>query len=133
MLKPTQRYRHFVVVALIFSLLSAGCRQSQQETTSDGTPGTDANDRLACREFEPLARDVDKGQLSNVEFQAGVRRVYNTAVATPSDVSRRAETLLRVATQGGTAQQWRQALLDLAESCARVMKAPSPTQSWPSR
>jgi hypothetical protein len=110
-----------VVVALGIS----SCQREAERAQSDGgTSNTSA--WVACREFEPIARDLDRGLLSDAEFRAGIRRVYDTAVATPSDVLSRAEQLLRVVTQGGTAPEWRQAFLGLAEACARVRKAELP-------
>ena len=120
-----QLSRRSLATALIINLAWGGCRQ-QPRDPQQAPNAVNSSAQLACREFEPIARDVDKGLLSDTEFRAGVRRVYDTAIATPSDVSRRAEALLTVATQGGTAQQWRQAFLDLAESCARVVKAAAP-------
>lgn len=113
-----------LLLCVVVVVGDASCQRAQEQAASPVTPGG-ASAWLACKEFEPLARDVDRGLLSDAEFRSGVRRVYDVAVATPSDVSRHAEELLRVVTQGGTAQAWRQALLGLAESCQLVMSTAS--------
>lgn len=75
---------------------------------------------LACRTFEPLVRDVDRGTLTQGEWRSGLKRVYDVAKASPqSEVARASEALLRTFTIGGTGgdEEARQQVLALVSAC----------------
>jgi hypothetical protein len=47
-------------------------------------PTLDAGAWLACRKFEPLARDVNAGLLTNAEFRDGLKDVREEAAGWPN-------------------------------------------------
>lgn len=76
---------------------------------------------MACRPFSPLVRDVDNGTLSQEEWRAGLKEVYDHAKAYPqSEVARASTALLQTFTTGGTGgdAEARQQVLALVGACS---------------
>jgi hypothetical protein len=82
-------------------------------------PRLDAGAWLACRLFEPLARDANAGVLSNAEFRTGLKQVYEKARTWPdSEVARTSASLLQLFTTGGGGDSEAQArFLALVTAC----------------
>lgn len=81
-------------------------------------PALDAGAWLACRKFEPLARDVNAGLLTNAEFRDGLKDVREEAAGWPtSAVSLASTALLRTLTIGGTEGAMKAQFLALVDAC----------------
>jgi hypothetical protein len=84
------------------------------------TKPLDAGAWMACRTFDPLVRDVDRGTLSQEEWRAGLKEVYDHAKVYPnSDVARASTALLQTFTIGGTGgdEEARRQVLALVNAC----------------
>lgn len=88
------------------------------QISASSLPKLDAGAWLACRKFEPLARDVDAGLLTNAEFRDSLKDVREEAAGWPnSAVSLTSTALLRTLTIGGTEGAMKAQFLALIDAC----------------
>jgi hypothetical protein len=87
-------------------------------SSAPSLPKLDAGAWLACRKFEPLARDVNAGLLTSDEFRDGLKDVREEASAWPnSAVSLASTALLRTLTIGGKEQEMKAQFFALVDAC----------------
>lgn len=97
--------------------------REQVSPPESAVPHVDAGTWLACRDFAPLARDVDAGLLTAAEFRTGMREVYDHAQTQPSsEVAVQSRELLRLFSTGGSDAEARTAMVALIRACTPLLR-----------